>query len=189
MDNRSYLFEDFKEELWPHLMVALQESILFQFGFISCPVDPQTHSGYGNTRVVVQQQPSRHHYVHSSGNMFVLIPATNMTNQGIGIKSSPKFAVSKSQDSPVASSYEDYITRHVSVKSKDPFHEETRVGYLWSWNYMVSKRWKTSSTPALGDDGFFMKILRDFQAFCNNENNRLRHYWHQFCSTKQNLKK
>ena len=42
---------------------------------------------------------------------------------------------------------------------------------------MLSKRWKTSSTPALGDENFMMKMLRDFQAFCDNQGNRLIECW------------
>ncbi|CAG7725373.1 unnamed protein product [Allacma fusca] len=172
MDNRSHLFEDFPEETWSKRMLVLQESIIFQFGFIPCPIDPQSHSGHNVTGSTAHNQLDHHHYVHSSGNMFVLIPGTSSSIQGIGIKSCSK-SLYKSYDSPTTSSYEDYITRHVSGKNKDAFQEETRIGFLWSWNYMVSKRWKTSATPALGDETFLYKVLKDFQAFCNNDNNRI----------------
>ena len=65
-----------------------------------------------------------------TGTDFVIVSEQiSVFRQGIGIKNSPKF-FAKSQDSPAASSYEDYITRHVSVKHKDPIHEETRVSRI-----------------------------------------------------------
>jgi hypothetical protein len=47
---------------------------------------------------------------------------------------------------------------------------------------MVSKRWKTSSTPVLGDDSFMYKLLKDFRGFCENEDTRLVNSWREtFC--------
>lgn len=42
---------------------------------------------------------------------------------------------------------------------------------------MVSRRWKSSSTPATGDEGFQNKILKDFREFCSNQDNRLKDFW------------
>ena len=45
---------------------------------------------------------------------------------------------------------------------------------MWSWNYMLSKRWKT---PPTGDEQFMTKILNDFRAFCSNADDRLKTFW------------
>ena len=47
-----------------------------------------------------------------------------------GMKDSPKSLTKSSLESPTTSSYEDYITRHVSGvggKNKDAFQEDNRV--------------------------------------------------------------
>ena len=54
---------EYPEESWGERMFLLQESIVFQFGFMRSmnpsEVDPN------------------HHYVHCSGNMFVFIPTSS----------------------------------------------------------------------------------------------------------------
>jgi len=59
------------------------------------------------------------------------------------------------------------------------------MGFLWSWNHMVSRRWKSSSTPATGDEMFQTKILRDFREFCANNNNRLKLFWDSCWALKE----
>jgi hypothetical protein len=40
-------------------------------------------------------------------------------------------------------------------------------GFLWSWNFMISKRWKQiSNTGATGDIAFMDKMLSDFRNPC-----------------------
>lgn len=41
-----------------------------------------------------------------------------------------------------------------------PAYDHSETGFLWSWNFMISKRWKQiSNTGATGDIGFMDKIL------------------------------
>ena len=49
-----------------------------------------------------------------------------------------------------------------------------QVGFLWAWNFMLTKRWRSSHT---GDEGFQDKMLADFRAFCSNKDGRLVQYW------------
>lgn len=48
------------------------------------------------------------------------------------------------------------------------------VGYLWSWNFMLTKKWRSCHT---GDEIYQDKMLADFRAFCSNQDNRLRDYY------------
>jgi hypothetical protein len=50
-------------------------------------------------------------------------------------------------------------------------------GFLWAWNFMLTKKWRTNVT---GDDFFLDRMLDDFRAFCSNEEGRLKAYWN-FC--------
>ena len=71
------------------------------------------------------------------------------------------------------------ISRHPEGKTNAKYeHDES--GFLWSWNFMISKRWKNiSNTGATGDIPFMDKLLADFRRFCSNEDNRLVDYWLQ----------
>ena len=55
------------------------------------------------------------------------------------------------------------ISRHPEGKTNAKYeHDES--GFLWSWNFMISKRWKNiSNTGATGDIPFMDKILADFR--------------------------
>ena len=43
-------------------------------------------------------------------------------------------------------------------------------GFLWSWNFMLTKKWRSNQT---GDEAFQDKLLEDFRRFCANDANRL----------------
>uniref|UniRef100_A0A2R5L6X3 DEP domain-containing protein n=1 Tax=Ornithodoros turicata TaxID=34597 RepID=A0A2R5L6X3_9ACAR len=47
---------------------------------------------------------------------------------------------------------------------------ETDVGFMWSWNYMITKRWKNTATI---DENFMRAVMQDFKALCGNQENRL----------------
>ena len=68
--------------------------------------------------------------------------------------------------------------RHLSSESSVSEHAAAtakyRVGFLWSWNFLLTKRWRSSHT---GDEHYQDKVLADFRAFCSNVDNRLRDYW------------
>ena len=68
------------------------------------------------------------------------------------------------------------ISRHPEGKTAAKYeHDES--GFLWSWNFMISKRWKNiSNTGATGDIPFMDKLLADFrykQAQCHPNHNYL----------------
>jgi hypothetical protein len=50
---------------------------------------------------------------------------------------------------------------------------------------MIGRRWKSASNPATGDEGFQTRMLKDFRAFCANDNNRLKNFWDLCWSQKK----
>jgi hypothetical protein len=57
------------------------------------------------------------------------------------------------------------------------------MGFLWSWNHMVSRRWRTNQGV---DNNFQTKLLKDFREFCANVDDRLRTFWEESWVTKEN---
>ncbi|GLH03982.1 uncharacterized protein GBIM_09784 [Gryllus bimaculatus] len=192
MGSKSYLFEEFSEHSWDQRLLLFQEAIIKRFGFIACTVaTPQMGSPSSTTGSVAHY----HQYVHLTGNVFILIstqqcqPPTrsNSVSHSAGRPVSGAKALSQRRypvHSDVSSPHEEYITRHVSGKNQNDYSTEPRIGFLWSWNHMVSRRWKLAST-ATGDEMFQMKILRDFREFCANVDNRLKNFWDSCWNQKQ----
>ena len=117
---------------------------------------------------------SRPQYVHCTGGMFVLVPdnyATSPRNDdGTHCK-------------PQSSSYFDYIAWQRQLATKTSGEESNhRIGFLWAWNYMLTKRWRSSYT---GDESFQDKMLRDFRAFCSNSDGRLVGLWNDCWASRQ----
>ncbi|XP_014598168.1 PREDICTED: DEP domain-containing protein 5 isoform X2 [Polistes canadensis] len=165
MANKQFLFEEFREDTYAQRLFLFQEAILRRFGFIPC---------------LVESSENDHQYVHMTGNAFILVPSTkstrprqragtNIVRRSTGQK---RYPVYPEQPSP----HEAYITRHVSGKSKDDYNVDRRMGFLWSWNHMISRKWRSLSTSA-GDELFQKKIIQDFKHFCSNGDNRLKQFW------------
>ena len=113
-------------------------------------------------------------YVHCSGGMFVLIPDNKTT--------SPR-NLDGTHRKPVVGSYKHYIAWqrgrsesciHMKEINDSFSNQDLRTGFLWAWNFMLNKRFRTNHT---GDEHFQDKMLADFRAFCSNTDNRLREYW------------
>ncbi|XP_015177814.1 PREDICTED: DEP domain-containing protein 5 isoform X2 [Polistes dominula] len=165
MGNKQFLFEEFREDTYAQRLFLFQEAILRRFGFIPC---------------LIESSENDHQYVHMTGNAFILVPSTkstrprqragtNIVRRSTGQK---RYPVHPEQPSP----HEAYITRHVSGKSKDDYNVDRRMGFLWSWNHMISRKWRSLSTSA-GDELFQKKIIQDFKHFCSNGDNRLKQFW------------
>jgi hypothetical protein len=58
------------------------------------------------------------------------------------------------------------------LKQRQPFYEDNDlfVGFLWSWNSMLGKRFKNQNT---GEEYFHDACFADFKAFCTNKDGRL----------------
>ncbi|XP_012282674.1 GATOR complex protein DEPDC5 isoform X2 [Orussus abietinus] len=173
MANKQYLFEEFREDTYAQRLFLFQEAILQRFGFVPC---------------LVECNENDHQYVHITGNAFILVPSTtcprprprtgtNVVRRSTGQK---RYPVHPDQPSP----HEAYITRHVSGKNKDDYSMDRRMGFLWSWNHMLSRKWKSLSTSA-GDELFQKKLIQDFRHFCSNGDNRLKIFWESCWELKE----
>ena len=197
-EEKTNIFQQFPEDTRQKRLFLFREAIAHRFGFINSATDRE-------------QQPSSamfstdHQYVHCTGNMFLLIPTEVQLQTGIqGIKSRTSvtgfdfgslkrqravardLAVPKEKPKPAqVEEKEDNtqsFTRHLSQTK--PIYDHSETGFLWSWNFMISRRWKmTSNTGATGEIAFMDKMLADFRAFCNNDNDRLKKFW-QECMAK-----
>jgi hypothetical protein len=193
--NLSNIFEKFPEKSREQRLFLFREEIAHRFGFINSATDrsqKQSSSAMFSTD---------HQYVHCTGNMFLLIPTQLQLQTGIqGIKSRQSIAGMESGslmrnkrketlDTNETSEGEGggqtqmrSLTRHLSQAK--PTYDHSETGFLWSWNFMISKKWKiTSNTGATGEIPFMDKMLADFRAFCKNDCNRLTEFWKE-CNTK-----
>ena len=57
---------------------------------------------------------------------------------------------------------------------------DSDVGFWWSWNFMLGKRWRSQYT---GDESLQDNILADFRLFCSNSEGRLRSFYDEIKST------
>ncbi|VVC42362.1 Hypothetical protein CINCED_3A011295 [Cinara cedri] len=172
------LFHEYSEDSWSQRLLLFQETILYRFGFVIC-----------NSKNNNDRESCRYHnqYIHLTGNVFVLI-LSDLIDEITEKNDSPDQGLSdleagNNQQETLLSPHMEYITRHVyhrSPKDNDPKIEK-RVGYLWAWNHMVSRRWKWSN-PATGDEDFQNKLLKDFRHFCSNKDDRLLKFWNN-CKT------
>ncbi|KAK7069287.1 GATOR complex protein depdc5 [Halocaridina rubra] len=167
-------FAQFPSSTWGRRMHLFQEAILQKFGFVAYVTE--THS-------VEQNQ-----YVHVTGNMFVMIhsPSSGMhTHPFYPSEMMPRGG--RTPTTPVTPStftQADYLygaaSPHVEYFHRliaDLYSHElsdVQPGFLWSFNHMLTKRWKSHIS---GDEALAEKMLHDFRQFCCNAENRLRDFW------------
>ena len=160
-------------------MCILVLSSSFRFGFIpdKCPISRIT-----NVTFTGSATPN---YVHYSGGMFAMIPDTKTssprnrdgTHRKVTVGSFKEYIAYQSSRTDGMPHTGSNTTETDSVTSSAYY----QVGFLWSWNYMLTKRWRSSNT---GDEHFQDKVLADFRSFCSNDENRLKDYWSN-CWAKQ----
>ncbi|KYQ52041.1 DEP domain-containing protein 5 [Trachymyrmex zeteki] len=105
---------------------------------------------FGFMSCLVENTENDRQYVHITGNAFILVPSTTNT------RPRPRTATN-------------VVRRNIGQKRYP-------MGFLWSWNHMVSRKWKSLSLSA-GDEFFQKKIIQDFRHFCSNGDNRLKEFW------------
>ena len=64
----------------------------------------------------------------------------------------------------------DYIARQLSQQRDGEPDVHSRVGFLWAWNFMSSKLWRSPNT---GYEDFQDHLLADFRLFCRRGDGRL----------------
>lgn len=203
LQNRSYLFEDFKKETWADRMLLFQEEIVKRFGFISCSCE----SKIGSNDIGVDWQ-----YVHVTGHIFILVASSShgaratLRRLGMSNGSSTAPIVGSLGTQKRLKNYyhaqqnsgpqkENYISRHVqnnSGESKDcnqnGFNENGyKLGFLWQWNHMIAnKKWKSLVINGT-DEIFQLRMLRNFKDFCSNSDGRLLKFWDESWEKKEKL--
>lgn len=145
---------------------------LSRFGFVPCNVvtPDKTHSpppAMSSSHLhPMESGDYAHQYVHCTVGMFVLIPelksSSNPPSSTCSSSSSPHLGKKSSSDM-----HKDYIARQQSnLRSEHNY----RMGFLWSWNFMSSRRWRSQHT---GDEQFQDRMLADFREFCQCKDGRL----------------
>lgn len=74
----------------------------------------------------------------------------------------------------ISSPHEEYITRHIGgareTKANRLRGDKKHIEFIWSWNYMLTKRWRSASTQ---HESYAVSLMQDFRRFCYNDGNRL----------------
>jgi len=148
--------------------VRLREAIARKFGFVPCVPNARLRREDGRFS-------TKNQYVHYSGNMFLLIPAAIELQRGIqGVGVEREEAA------------EDLKVISKSISGRRPVYDHSKTGFLWSWNFMASRRWRNiCNTGATGNIAFMDKMLLDFRAFCANEDGRLEAFAKEFHAKNQ----
>ena len=78
-----------------------------------------------------------------------------------------------------------HVSNNDAVFKSKPFYAESEafIGFLWSWNFMLGKKWRSQFT---GDESFQDNMLADFRVFCANQDGRLQAFFNE---TKNQLLK
>lgn len=208
MQNRTHLFEEFKKDTWSERMLLFQESILQRFGFMP---------GFCETRTGSNDISVDWHFVHFSGNMFVMVPSpchgmrttirrlgsnnngsVSSNTSGSSCSSGHKKLCNYYQNSQQSGNQsENFLSRHVKAsnglsQSKESFDSNfggniTAHGFLWQWNHMIQNKKWKSLTINQSDELFQLRMLRDFREFCANVDNRLLKFWDECWEQKEKL--
>lgn len=135
---------------------------------------------------------TNHQYVHCTAGMFIFIPES-ITSKASGLRDpkasgdqtkDPKASGDQSKDPKSSGESHSLMKKCASELHKlyiarqgRPESVPNEVGFLWSWNYMSSKRWRSVYT---GDEAFQDRMLADFRKFCSNDEDRLAQFWAGF---------
>ncbi|XP_072043182.1 LOW QUALITY PROTEIN: GATOR1 complex protein DEPDC5-like [Amphiura filiformis] len=164
-DPKHHLFQKFEKRSRNKRLYLFQEAVLRKFGFI--PARDSSQSAL----LRYMSYEGQCEYVHVSGAALVFIddlanknrePANNHTHH------------SHSHLSYNQNYHGNYQNGVNSAISRDTSSTQNGVYFLWAYNYLMTKRWRTSSA---GDEKLHDKLLADFISFCNNDDGRLSAYW------------
>ncbi|KAL8624692.1 hypothetical protein ACOMHN_038238 [Nucella lapillus] len=150
------VFKDCSEDVRQERLHIVQDALLKRFGFMPCSVRQQGAEGYSpplptscsNTETEVD-------YKYQTPSKYSSSPTTSTANPHMGKRSSSDL-------------HKDYIARQQSSHLRVDLTQG--VGFLWSWNFMSTKRWRSSNT---GYEDFQDKLLADFRRFCSRGDDRL----------------
>ncbi|XP_059170420.1 GATOR complex protein Iml1-like [Physella acuta] len=156
------------------ILYFIQDAIIKRFGFLpaSVKVPASCESDTSTTN---------HQYVHCTAGMFIFIPES-ITGKTPDLRD-PSGDQSKDPKSSGDQSHSllkkcaSELHKLYIARQGRPESVPNEVGFLWSWNYMSSKRWRSVYT---GDEAFQDRMLADFRKFCSNDEDRLAQFWAGF---------
>ena len=169
-----------REDRFSGDVTHMKLSVHSRYGFMPTNVRIPNKSSYMYSQYEEYQQ-----YVHCTGGMFILVEQSHCSKSPVVKSPVTKSPIPKETryfgsfgKKSSSELRKDYIARQAShTLSPSTLEPESKIGFLWSWNYMSSKRWRSGNT---GDEHFQDKVLRDFRAFCSNEENRLKEFWDDY---------
>ncbi|PVD31681.1 hypothetical protein C0Q70_07099 [Pomacea canaliculata] len=183
VEDSESIFTDCSSEVRQERLLLIQDTILKRYGFvrINVPVPDPGKTDNSSSKSLSSQhlymQEYVHQYVHCTAGMFVLIPdlyPSLLSNAHGPARYPPSPTVSYVAKKSTSDMHKNYIARQQSSQKMIQNHH---VGFLWSWNFMSSKRWRSGST---GDEAFQDKMLADFREFCQNKDGRLEAFLKDF---------
>lgn len=104
-------------------------------------------------------------YVHTTGGMFLMIPRSSSSHN---CAASPQGTEKEALD--YACCEAELMEPCMKHCEEQPTFTNQKVGFLWSYNYMITKRWKSTATI---DEQFMRGVMLDFRALCSNQDGRL----------------
>ncbi|XP_019624696.1 PREDICTED: LOW QUALITY PROTEIN: DEP domain-containing protein 5-like [Branchiostoma belcheri] len=164
-EGQTSLFEEFVADTHSERLQLFQEAILKRFGFVRDNSRPGSGSYY-------LQQTNRLQFVHETGVALVQIPEYRSKPQGLQKFKTPFSHVNASETRAPEVSNNETRTRYPSAQNGND--EEGKVGFYWTYNYVLTKRWRSSST---GEEKFGERLLADLTSFCLDQDWRLRDFW------------
>ena len=111
-------------------------------------------------------------YVHVSGTAFVFIDG--LANKNREPRKQPRSPFPQLHLSNYNQNYHGNQNGTGKAAASPDTSTQKGVYFLWVYNYLLTKRWRTS---AAGDEKLHDKLLTDFINFCNDEDGRLSAYW------------
>nr|XP_050050527.1 GATOR complex protein Iml1-like isoform X3 [Dermacentor andersoni] len=127
-----------------------QEYVAHRFGFI--------------TLRDLQSTVEHRTYVHTTGGMFLMIPRSSHSRKPNPLDEADKTLEYMCCEADVM----EHCLKH--CEEPPPACTNRKVGFLWSYNYMITKRWKNTATI---DEQFMRGVMQDFRALCSNHEGRL----------------
>jgi len=183
------LFAEFPDEERLYRFLLFQEAILKRFGFIrescvnysskeyvSAEKASETREKPINLNVPGNMCPSvsgtsfNWSYIHYSGGMFAMIPSYTKYRNDISDQMSLPVKI---EDFHL--DFASPNIRHVNTDEDSDEWETTSIGFLWSWNKMLTRKWTTSAMVI--DEQFQDRMLADFREFCVNADDRLKKFY------------
>ncbi|XP_022711750.1 GATOR complex protein DEPDC5-like isoform X2 [Varroa jacobsoni] len=140
--------------------------ILRCFGFI-----PHQDLYIGAEKEAGKLVSSYETFVHCTGGMF-LVPSEDNAEEPYDTGLREPLGKTKFSPEPESQSEElpKILNNSATTGNQSTNECQSRTGFLWSYNFMITKRWKSTASI---DEHFMRTVLEDIRKFCSNSDDRL----------------